>query len=146
MSAFRKLNLQMTNSQITDFTDSIIVLGKDNTLEVDIGFLGKKSNNSYAGLVRDSETNSFVLIDSINLNNSQTTDISVTDISLIKGTLEVSNLIADTGILLPKGPTTSRPTAPVEGQLWFNTETKMFEGFNGTVWIVFIPAVLEITP
>lgn len=143
--AFRKLNLQMANSQVTDFDDSIVVLGKNNTTAVDIGFLGKKSVNVYAGLVRDSETNSFVLVDNIVLANSQINDISVDDNTLIKGTLDLASIRVDTSFTIPKGISSARPNNPQEGMIWFNTETKMFEGYNGTEWIVFVPATLEIT-
>lgn len=143
--AFRKLNLQMANSQVTDFDDSVVVLGRNNTLEVDVGFLGKKADNNYTGLVRDSETNAFILIENISLENSQINNIDSNDVNLTKAKLEVHTLDVESGIVLPKGPTNSRPLSPVEGQLWFNTETKMFEGYNGTSWVVFVPATLQIT-
>lgn len=143
--AFRKLNLQMANSQVTDFDDSVVVLGRNNTLEVDVGFLGKKADNNYTGLVRDSETNAFILIENISLENSQINNIDSNDVNLTKARLEVHTLDVESGIVLPKGPTNSRPLSPVEGQLWFNTETKMFEGYNGTSWVVFVPATLQIT-
>lgn len=143
--AFRKLNLQMANSQVTDFDDSVVVLGRNNTLEVDVGFLGKKADNNYTGLVRDSETNAFILIENISLENSQINNIDSNDVNLTKAKLEVHTLDVESGIVLPKGPANSRPLSPVEGQLWFNTETKMFEGYNGTSWVVFVPATLQIT-
>ena len=101
--AFRKLNLQMANSQVTDFDDSVIVLGKNNSLEVDLGFLGRKSSNNYAGLVRDSDTDEFILIENITLSNSQTNDVSATDLSLVKGTLVVDTIKASTydGLTIP---------------------------------------------
>lgn len=143
--AFRKLNLQMANSQVTDFDDSVVVLGRNNNLEVDVGFLGKKADNNYTGLVRDSETNAFILIENISLENSQINNIDSNDVNLTKAKLEVHTLDVESGIVLPKGPANSRPLSPVEGQLWFNTETKMFEGYNGTSWVVFVPATLHIT-
>lgn len=143
--AFRKLNLQMANSQITDFDDSVVILGRNNTLEVDVGFLGKKTDNSYTGLVRDSETNAFILIEDISLSNAQVNNIDSGDITLTKAKLELHTIDIESSIVLPKGPGSSRPQTPVEGQMWFNTETKMFEGYDGTKWIVFVPAELQIT-
>jgi len=30
--------------------------------------------------------------------------------------------------------------------MYFNTTTKMFEGYNGTVWVQFVPSEFEYTP
>jgi|TARA_R110002074_G_scaffold336462_1_gene506984 hypothetical protein len=48
--------------------------------------------------------------------------------------------------VLPKGTTAQRPASPVQGQMYFNTETVMFEGYNGTTWITIIPSTLQQTP
>ena len=34
--------------------------------------------------------------------------------------------------MLPKGTAAQRPSTPAEGMMWFNTTTKMFEGYDGT--------------
>lgn len=168
MAGLRKLNLQMANSQVTDFDDSLIVVGRNNTTDVDIGFLGRKPDNEYSGLVRDSDTAKFILIETVVLENNQVNDVSSIDATLVKATLQVGTLEADnisvsgtqlasqsyvddaianinthSEIILPKG--TTRPVNPSEGQLFFNTTTKMFEGYNGTDWIVFVPATYTET-
>lgn len=144
--AFRKLNMTMAESAIVDFEDAIMVLGKNNNdASTDIGFLGKLTGSRYVGLVRDGATNSFVLIDNYTLSPANTNSVDVNNV-LAKGSLEVGGLTVDTTLILPKGTTAQRPASPQEGQLWFNTETKQFEGFDGTDWIVLIPATLTYTP
>lgn len=49
------------------------------------------------------------------------------------------NVEVTTTFVLPKGTTAEHPANPVEGQMWFNTTTKKFEGYDGTSWIVFSP-------
>jgi len=141
--SFRKINHASVNTINTAFTDSIIITGKDNTIPVDIGFLGKIGPSTYSGLVRDSATQSFLLIDQytqVITNN----DVDADAASLVKGKLEVKSLYADESIVLPKGTAAQRPLLPEEGQLWFNTETKQFEGYDGTNWIIFLPAASVI--
>ena len=140
--AFRKINLhQMTDSTVTDFTDSVLVLGKDNTSETDVGFLGKIGTDKYAGLVYDSATQEFLLIDDVTVTNT-TNDVSSDPATF--GDLNLSGITVNTKIVLPKGTASQRPSNPEEGQMWFNTETKMFEGYDGTQWQVFVPAQLQI--
>lgn len=55
----------------------------------------------------------------------------------ITGTVTADTVEVSNGFVLPKG--TLHPANPVEGQMWFNTSTKKFEGFDGTGWIVFSP-------
>ena len=50
------------------------------------------------------------------------------------------------GFILPTGTTAQRPSSPVQGQMYFNTETVMFEGYDGTDWITIIPSTLEQSP
>lgn len=152
--AFRRLNITMAESAVVDFDDSIIVLGKNNTdIQTDIGFLGKLTTNRYVGLVRDGDTSEFVLIDNYALNPSHTNDVDLSDV-IAKGNLQVNNLSVDNALathtlsvgntfVLPKGTAAQRPANPQEGQMWFNTETKMFEGWDGTAWQVFVPAQLN---
>ena len=47
---------------------------------------------------------------------------------------------------VPKGLAVSRPSPAVEGMLWFNETTKMFEGYDGTNWIQFIPSTYQLIP
>lgn len=140
--AFRKINLhQMADSTVTDFTDSVLVLGKDNTSETDVGFLGKIGTDKYAGLVYDSATQEFLLIDDVTATNT-TNDVSSDPATF--GDLNLNGIAVNTKIVLPKGTASQRPSNPEEGQMWFNTETKMFEGYDGTQWQVFVPAQLQI--
>lgn len=140
--AFRKINLhQMADSTVTDFTDSVLVLGKDNTSESDVGFLGKIGTDKYAGLVYDSATQEFLLIDDVTATNT-TNDVSSDPATF--GDLNLNGIAVNTKIVLPKGTASQRPSNPEEGQMWFNTETKMFEGYDGTQWQVFVPAQLQI--
>lgn len=46
----------------------------------------------------------------------------------------------------PKGSEANRPANPVEGQFYFNTDTKIFEGYDGTNWVQLVPSTLQITP
>lgn len=140
--AFRKVNIETavkTTNTVLD--DTLIILG-GTTYSGDIGFLGKRAASTYAGLVRDNDTGSFVLIDSYNTTISNN-DINVENALLQKGDLEVRGVTVETTFVLPSGTTAQRPASPVEGQMWFNTETKMFEGFDGTNWQVLIPAQLQ---
>ena len=55
----------------------------------------------------------------------------------ITGAVSTDTLEVSTSFMLPKG--TLHPANPSEGQMWFNTTTKKFEGFDGTDWLVFSP-------
>ena len=139
--AFRKINIdKAVNTTNTELDDTLIILG-GSTYSGDIGFLGKRAASTYAGLIRDNTTETFVLIDSYTTTISGN-DIDATNALLQKGSLLVDSITAETSIVLPKGTTAQRPVAPEEGQMWFNTETKMFEGYDGTQWIVLIPSTL----
>jgi len=51
----------------------------------------------------------------------------------ISGTIDNS---ANTGAMIfPTGTTAQRPSTPEEGMVRFNSETKRFEGYNGTEWL-----------
>lgn len=53
--------------------------------------------------------------------------------TFISGTIDNS---ANTGAMLfPTGTTVQRPTSAQEGMVRFNSDTKRFEGYNGTEWI-----------
>ena len=146
--AFRKINLGVTTSEVVDFTDSLMVLGKGNTTPTDIGILGKIGANTYTGLVRDSAEQKFYLIDSVTLTSATPNDVNPLQISkadLTLDKLEATEVEISTTFVLPKGSTAARPTSPVEGQMWFNTDTKMFEGYNGTEWKQLIPSTYNET-
>ena len=93
--AFR--GIQSTNIISTEvgFTDPVLVLNKDGSTAVDVGFLGKIGSTSYAGLVKDSTTEDFLLIKSISINSSSINDIDATDLSLVKGDLVVETVTGD---------------------------------------------------
>jgi hypothetical protein len=58
-----------------------------------------------------------------------------------------TNDVALTGTFtLPKGTTAQRPGTPSEGMMYFNTETKMFEGYDGTNWVQLVPSTFTETP
>ena len=169
--AFR--GIQTTNIISTDvgLTDPLLILNKDGSTATDVGFLGKIGSTSYAGLVKDSATNSFILVGSITLSPNTVNDVSALDASLVKGSLDlgaltatsininsnavatesyvttaIANIATHTSLVLPKGIESTRPASPVEGQLFFNTTTKMFEGYNGTIWVQLVPSEFEYTP
>ena len=144
--AFRKIKMTNVESTETSLTDPLIILNQSSTSDVDLGFLSRRGPNAYGGLVRDSATSKFYLIDSISLNTSNVDDISAIDGTLIKGDLEVKGIEVQTTFVLPKGVSGERPASPVEGQMWFNTATKMFEGYDGTTWQQLIPSQFQSTP
>jgi len=154
--AFRKFNIQVSKSEVIDFSDNLMVLGKENSSPTDIGFLGKIGTNIYTGLVRDAETNEFLLLDQIQLASTTINDVNALDASIVKGNITVGTLTADTLVtgnveatstfMLPKGTAAQRPASPVEGMMWFNTTTKMFEGYDGTNWVQLIPSTFVETP
>ena len=148
--AFR--GIQTTNIISTDvgLTDPLLILNKDGATAVDVGFLGKIGATSYAGLIKDSATDAFLLVGSVTLSPNTVNDVSALDASLVNGNITVGTLTADeiisAKIVLPKGATAGRPASPVEGEMYFNTTTKMFEGYNGTVCVQFVPSEFEYTP
>ena len=56
------------------------------------------------------------------------------------------DVYVDENFVLPKGASHQRPASPVEGQMWFNTTTKMFEGYDGTNWVQLIPSTYQLIP
>ena len=58
----------------------------------------------------------------------------------------IDELQVNDSYILPKGAGHQRPTSPVEGMMFFNTTTKMFEGYDGTNWIQFIPSTYQLIP
>jgi len=56
------------------------------------------------------------------------------------------DIYVDENFVLPKGASHQRPASPVEGQMWFNTTTKMFEGYDGTNWVQLIPSTYQLIP
>ena len=93
--AFR--GIQSTNIISTEvgITDPLLILNKDGSTAVDVGFLGKIGSTSYTGLVKYSTTEDFLLIKSINLASSSVNSIDATDLSLVKGDLIVDTVTGD---------------------------------------------------
>lgn len=92
---FRKIQTTNLVSSDTSFTDPLIILNKDGTITTDVGFLGRTGANTYTGLIRDSDTSKYILIDSIDVSNQSSNDISAADASLTKATLEVGDFIVN---------------------------------------------------
>lgn len=136
---FRKIQTTNLVSNETSFTDPILILNKDGTITTDVGFLGKTGTNTYTGLVRDSDTSKYILIDSINMSDQTANDISAVDASLSKATLEVDTLDADTITVnnltgyVKYYEQASAPTGIPSGTLWKDTDTS----------VVYIAAVEE---
>jgi len=92
--AFR--GIQSTNIISTDvgLTDPLLILNKDGSTAVDVGFLGKIGATSYAGLVKDSATDGFILVGSITLSPNTVNDISALEASLVEGDLTAGSITA----------------------------------------------------
>jgi hypothetical protein len=92
--AFR--GIQTTNIISTDvgLTDPLLILNKDGSTAVDVGFLGKIGATSYAGLVKDSATDEFLLVGSITLSPNTVNDVSALDASIVKGDLTAGAITA----------------------------------------------------
>jgi len=92
--AFR--GIQSTNliSNDVGFNDPLLILNKDSSLPTDVGWLGKIGPITYAGFVRDHETNTFLLIDSVDLSPNTLNSINAGEVT--KGDLSVRTLTADT--------------------------------------------------
>lgn len=73
-----------------------------------------------------------------NINQKRITDQTVS--SSVDGTVKLKpstnrlvEVDATTGLIIPKGPTSSRPAA-IDGVIRFNSSSNEFEGYNGTGW------------
>ena len=81
---FRRIqhpNLVTTN---TSFDDPVIVFGKTQTSIGDLGFLAKRLITIMLGLIRDSDTNSWILIDNYTQVDLNSNDIDADSSSLVK--------------------------------------------------------------
>ena len=94
--AFRKLNIQMTKTEVVDFSDNLLFIGKDSGLDKDVGFLGRTGSTRYSGVIRDSDTGEFLLIDQITLTSNTVNDVSALDASLQLGDLRADVIFANT--------------------------------------------------
>ena len=94
--AFRKIKVTNLDSNDSKFQDPLLILNQGSSEDVDIGFLSKRGVSNYSGLVRDSATSKFILIDQITLLSNALNDIDAVDGSLVKGTLEANVIEANT--------------------------------------------------
>ena len=123
--AFRGIQSSNLISNEVGFADSIVILNKDSSLPTDVGFLGRIGPSTYAGLVRDHETNSFLLIDSVDLTPQSLNQVSagaVTPGNITVGTLTATTLIAGN---LPTQYTdaNTRSAISVSGDLSYDSST-----------------------
>jgi hypothetical protein len=123
--AFR--GIQSTNliSNDVGFNDPLLILNKESSLPTDVGWLGKIGPISYAGFVRDHETNTFLLIDSVDLTPNSLNSINAGEVT--KGDLSVKTLTADTVIAgnIPSAytDTQARAAISVSGDLSYDSST-----------------------
>ena len=92
--AFRGIQSSNLISNDVGFADPLLILNKDSSLPTDVGWLGKIGPITYAGFVRDHETNTFLLIDSVDLSPNTLNSINAGEVT--KGDLAVKTLTADT--------------------------------------------------
>ena len=92
--AFRGIQSSNLISNDVGFADPLLILNKDSSLPTDVGWLGKIGPITYAGFVRDHETNTFLLIDSVDLSPNTLNTINAGEVT--KGDLAVKTLTADT--------------------------------------------------
>jgi hypothetical protein len=147
--AFRKIQTPNLISDEASFDDPLIIFNKSNKYQTDVGWLAKRLPNTYSGLVRDSETNKFYLIDSVVLNSHTLNDINplvVEPGTLVVKNIEATKVEAQTTFVVPTGDTSERNAQAVQGEIRFNTDTNLFEGFDGTSWIQMIPSTHQEIP
>ena len=135
-------------STAVSFSDPIMVLNKAGTANQDVGWLGKTGTSTYSGLVKDSGDGKFYLIDSVTLGGNTVNDVNPLNVATgtIVANIETPSVTVTQNFVLPKGTQAQRPTSPESGQLYFNTETSMFEGYDGTSWVQLVPSTFQETP
>jgi len=132
--AFRGIQATNIISTTVGFTDPIIVTNKDGANPTDVGFLGKIGPTQYSGLVRDAETNEFLLLDSINLTDKTVNDVNALDASIVKGNITVGTLRADTiEASNVTGNTVGTHTGNVIGSLNGNVTGRLYGDVHGDV-------------
>lgn len=83
----------------------------------------------------DDETGKVIIRGDLQVNGTTTT-VNYVNVENVAA----ETVVATTTMVAPSGTLAQRPQFPVAGQIWFNTDTKLFEGFDGTRWIIMIPA------
>lgn len=146
--AFRTIQVTNLNSVETTFSDSIMILNKSGTTGQDVGWLGKTATNSYAGLIKDGDDGKFYVVSNVTLGSPTVNDVNPLNITTgtLVANIETESVTVTNTFVLPKGTAAQRPVSPVEGQMWFNTTTKMFEGYDGTSWVQLVPSTFTETP
>jgi hypothetical protein len=132
--AFR--GIQTTNIISTDvgLTDPLLILNKSGDSTTDVGFLGKIGPITYAGLVKDSATNEFLLISQIELSATTVNDVNALDASIVKGSITVGTLTADTIVATNvTGNTAGTHTGNVIGSLNGNVTGRLYGDVHGDV-------------
>lgn len=123
--AFRGIQSSNLVSNDVGFADPLLILNKDSSLPTDVGWLGKIGPITYAGFVRDHETNTFLLIDSVDLSPNTLNTINAGEVT--KGDLAVKTLTADTIIAgnLPTQYTDANARAAISatGSLSYDSAT-----------------------
>ena len=123
--AFRGIQSSNLISNDVGFADPLLILNKDSSLPTDVGWLGKIGPITYAGFVRDHETNTFLLIDSVDLSPNTLNTINAGEVT--KGDLAVKTLTADTIIAgnLPTQYTDANARAAISatGSLSYDSAT-----------------------
>ena len=93
--AFRGIQATNIISTVVGLSDPLLILNKTGEIPTDIGFLGKIGPTTYAGLIKDAETNNFLLISQIELSATTVDDVNALDASIVKGNITVGTLTAD---------------------------------------------------
>lgn len=125
-----------------------MILNKSGTAGQDVGWLGKTAANSYAGLIKDGDDGKFYVVSNVTLGSPTVNDVNPLNITAgtLVANIETESVTVTNTLVLPKGTAAQRPASPVEGQMWFNTTTKMFEGYDGTSWVQLVPSTFTETP
>ena len=146
--AFRKIQTPNLISDEASFDDPLVIFNKSNKYQTDVGWLAQRLPNTYSGLVRDTDTSKFYLIDSVVLNTHTLNNINplvVEPGTLVVKTVEATNVEANTKFVVPTGTTAERSATATQGEIRFNTDTSLFEGYDGSNWIQIIPSIHQDT-
>ena len=132
--AFRGIQATNIISTVVGLSDPLLILNKTGEIPTDIGFLGKIGPTTYAGLIKDAETNNFLLISQIELSATTVNDVNALDASIVKGNITVGTLTADTIVATNvTGNTAGTHTGNVIGSLNGNVTGRLYGDVHGDV-------------
>ena len=132
--AFRGIQATNIISTVVGLSDPLLILNKTGEIPTDIGFLGKIGPTTYAGLIKDAETNNFLLISQIELSATTVNDVNALDASIVKGNITVGTLTADTIVATNvTGNTAGIHTGNVIGSLNGNVTGRLYGDVHGDV-------------